>query len=174
MRVRIAVSGTHRVGKSTLVAQLAKALPQYACVEEPYHLLEEDGYEFGWPPSEEDFAAQLRRSVEEIMAAGEDVLFDRCPADLVAYLLVEECDARAALERSREAMRLLDLVVFVPIEEPDRVAVSSHEDLEQRRAVDDALEQLLVEDELVEDVVIVRGDVPARVAQVVARVHEPA
>ena len=161
------------MGKSTLVAQLAKALPQYACVEEPYHLLEEDGYEFGWPPSEEDFTAQLHRSVEEIMAAGEDVLFDRCPADLVAYLLVEECDARAALERSREAMQLLDLVVFVPIEEPDRVAVSSHEDLEQRRGVDEALEQLLVEDELVEDVVIVRGDVPARVAQVVARVHEP-
>lgn len=171
--VRIAFSGSHRVGKSTVVQQVAEAWPQYARVEEPYYLLEEDGYESGWPPSVEDFEAQLDRSVAEIETAGEHVLFDRCPADLLAYLLVLRHDVRGAVERSREAMHLLDLVVFVPIEEPDRIAVSSHEDREQRRAVDEMLERLLVDDELVEDVLIVQGEVTARVAQVIARVHEP-
>jgi hypothetical protein len=171
--VRIAVSGSHRVGKSTLVQELVEALPQYACVEEPYHLLEEDGYEFGWPPSVSDFEAQLDRSVAEIEAAGKHVLFERCPADLFAYLLVDGHDIRAAVERSRDAMHLLDLVVFVPIEEPDRIAVRSHEDREQRGAVDEVLERLLVDEELVRDVLIVHGDVPARLAQVLARVHEP-
>ena len=150
--------------------RMAEALPRYACVEEPYLLLEEDGYEFGWPPSGDDFEAQLDRSVAEIERAGKRVLFERCPADLLAYLLVGGHDIRAALERSRHAMHLLDLVVFVAIEDPDRIAVSSHEDLEQRRAVDEVLEGLLLEDSLAEEVVIVQGAVTARVTQVMARV----
>ncbi len=170
--VRIAFSGSHRVGKSTLVQEVAGALPQYACVEEPYYLLEEDGYEFGWPPSGEDFEVQLDRSVAETETAAEHVLFDRCPADLLAYLLVLGHDIRAAVERSRCALHLLDLVVFIPIEAPDRIAVSSPDDRAQRRAVDRALERLLVDDELVDDVLVVQGDVTARVAQAMARIHE--
>jgi len=38
-------------------------LPGYAFVPEPYHLIEEDGYEFADPPSPEDFEAQLERSM---------------------------------------------------------------------------------------------------------------
>ena len=171
--MRIAFSGSHRVGKSTIVEQVAQALPQYACVDEPYDLLEEDGHECGWPPSVHDFWAQLERSIEEIERAGECSLFDRCPADVMAYLLVHGQDIRSAIERSRQAMRRLDLVVFVPIEAPDRVAVAAHEDREQRLAVNEVLEQLLADDELVQDVLIVHGDVSARVAQVMARLLGP-
>lgn len=158
------------MGKSTLVQQVAEAPRRFACVEEPYLLLEGDGYEFGWPPSAEDFEAQLDRSVTEIETAGEHVPFDRCPADLLAYLHVLGHDIRPAVERSREAMDRLNLVVFVPIEEPDRIAVAPHEDRDQRRAVDEVLHQLLLDDELVEDILIVQGDVPKRVAQVTARI----
>jgi predicted ATPase len=42
--MRIAFSGSHRVGKSTLVDRIAEALPTYTAVEEPYYLLEEEGY----------------------------------------------------------------------------------------------------------------------------------
>jgi uridine kinase len=44
--VRIAISGTHFSGKSTLVGGLSDALPTYSIVEEPYVLLAEEGYEF--------------------------------------------------------------------------------------------------------------------------------
>src|SRR4028119_353553 len=44
--MRIAVSGTHAAGKSTLVAELSALLPDHAVVDEPYHLLAEDGHEF--------------------------------------------------------------------------------------------------------------------------------
>ena len=64
--MRIAVSGTHRAGKSTLVEDLAARLRGYRIVDEPYHLLEEEGFELGDPPSMEDWLAQLRRSLEEI------------------------------------------------------------------------------------------------------------
>jgi predicted ATPase len=170
--VRIAFSGSHRVGKSTLVEQVARALPQYAAVDEPYHLLEEDGYEFDWPPSAEDFQAQLERSVVEIETAGNDVLFDRCPADLLAYLLVDGQEIEPQIEHARETMQLLDLVVFVPLEDPDCIAVSLHEDRDWRHAVHEALAQLLFDGELVEDVLTVQGKATVRVAQVMTSVRE--
>ena len=58
--------------------------------------------------------------------------------DLLAYLIVDGHDVEAWFEPARDAMRLLDLVVFVPIEDPDRVAMSSREDREQGRLVDEA------------------------------------
>ena len=39
--MRIAFSGAHRTGKSTLLAGVAERLPGYATVDEPYRLLDE-------------------------------------------------------------------------------------------------------------------------------------
>jgi hypothetical protein len=78
------------------------------------------------------------------------VLLDRCPADLLAYLLVGDHDINPQLARCRAAIGLLDLVVLEPIEEPDRIPVSSHEDLDQRRAVDEELFDLLLDGGVVE------------------------
>jgi len=166
--MRIAFSGSHRVGKSTLVEQVGEALPGYLTVDEPYHLLEEEGYPFSETPSVQDFEAQLERSLVELEDGDGDVLFDRCPADLLAYLLAHE-DAAAFepgewMPRARAAMRTLDLVVFVPIEERDRIAAAAHEDGDYRRAVHEKLEEILPE--FATEVLTVRGDVAARVAQV--------
>jgi predicted ATPase len=175
--VRVAFSGTHRAGKSTLVAAVAARLPRYATVDEPYVLLEDDGHEASDPPSIEDFEAQLARSIETLADAPADVLFDRCPADVLAYLLThpdgdgDGGDAEAWRERVRDALPALDLIVFVPIEAPDRVAVAAHEDRAWRAAVDAALEALLIDDALGGEVEVLRveGDVAARVRQVMAR-----
>ena len=166
--MRIAVSGSHHVGKSTLVDSVAEALPGYTTVEEPYYLLEEEGYESADPPSQEDFEAQFERSLEAIEEGGRSVLFDRCPADVLAYLstLDPELDIAPAMEQVREAMRTLDFVVFVPIE--DRVALPEHEDADYRRAVNERLRELL--EELDVEVVTVAGDVRTRVDLVLARI----
>lgn len=175
--VRIAFSGSHRVGKSTLLEGLAGSLPGYATVDEPYKLLEEDGYECSETPSLEDFEAQLERSLAAVAEGEENVLFDRCPADILAYLLAhadaDAFESEAWTERAREAMQTLDLVVFVPIEERDRIALPPHEDAEYRLAVHEKLHQLLVDDALGSEteVLTVRGDVAARVDQVMARIR---
>ena len=104
------------------------------------------------------------------------MLFDRCPADVIAYLLAhDDADAfnvDAWLDRTRDAMRTLDFVVFVPIEERDRIALPAHEDVEYRLAVHDQVRHLLVDDELglETEVLAVHGNVPTRVGQVMARV----
>ena len=40
-----------------------RRLPGHVAADEPYYLLEEEGYEFGFPPSPEDYRALLARSV---------------------------------------------------------------------------------------------------------------
>jgi hypothetical protein len=173
--VRIAFSGSHRVGKTTLVERLAELLPSYATVDEPYYLLEEEGYELAEQPSLEDFEAQLARSLAALDEAGRDVLFDRCPVDVLAYLLEHE-DATAFdpddwLEQIRNAVHTLDLVVFVPIEEADRIALAPHQDVEHRRAVHDRLHDLLIDEALVDvEVLTIGGDVRARTDQIMARI----
>ncbi|HWN68249.1 MAG TPA: AAA family ATPase [Haliangium sp.] len=182
--MRIAFSGSHRVGKSTLIERIADALPRYTprytIVDEPYCLLEEEGYECSETPSLEDFEAQLERSLVAVEEGEQNVLFDRCPADIFAYLLAHD-DASAFepddwLERAREAMQTLDFVVFVPIEERDRIALPSHEDGEYRLAVHEKLHDLLVDDALGfgAEVLTVHGDVRARVDQVMARIGDRA
>jgi hypothetical protein len=151
-------------------------LPGYATVDEPYDLLEEDGYESAEAPTIEDFEAQLVRSLAALDDAGGDVLFDRCPVDVLAYL-VEHDDAAAFdpeewLERIRGAVETLDLIVFVPIEEIDRIALAQHEDAAYRRAVNDRLRDLWIDEALGVDVEVltVSGDMRARLEQVIARI----
>lgn len=173
--MRIAFSGSHRVGKTTLVERVAERLPGYATVDEPYYLLEEDGVEMAEVPSIVDFEAQLVRSLAALEDAGSDVLFDRCPADVLAYLLEHDdapsFEAEEWLERIRDAVGTLDLIVFVPIEDVDRIAVARHEDAELRRSVHDRLRALLIDQGLGVDVEVmtVAGDVRARAEQVLAR-----
>lgn len=166
--MRIVISGTHRVGKSTLIEALAEALPRHEVVDEPYRLLEDDGHEFSDPPTVEDFEAQLARSFVALEDEdGADVIFDRGPVDLVAYLMALGED-HGWHDRVAAAVATLDLIVLVPIEEPDRIAVARHEDLDLRASVDAHLRALLAELDVA--VVEVHGDVAARVAQVLSHV----
>lgn len=174
--MRIAFSGSHRSGKSTLIERVAEALLGYDTVDEPYYLLEEDGYGCAEDPAVEDFLAQLERSIDALGAGERNVLFDRCPADILAYLEVQAegaFDADECGERAREAIESLDLIVFVPIEDRDRIALPAHEDRAQRQAVHDRLHEMLIENALgvSVEILVVHGDVAARAGQVLSRVR---
>lgn len=172
--MRIAVTGTHRAGKSTLIEELSELLPTYVTVDEPYHQLEEEGYAFAEPPSVEEFEAQLERSISNLDEAPRDVLFDRCPVDFIGYLLAHEdseaFDVDAWLPRVREAVQKLDLIVLVGIERPDRIARSTSDDDDLRVAVDEKLKELLLEGAHAFEVEVleVEGSLSARVKQVLA------
>jgi predicted ATPase len=170
--MRIAVSGTHFSGKSTLVEELSRLLPNYLTVEEPYHLLVDEGHELSDPPSIEDFELQLKRSIEILEEDEPNVLFDRCPADLLAYLLThEESDAfdlERWLPRVRTAVEKLDLIVFLPVERRDRIPLPPSEDAEFRMLVDEKLCEILLESSFGFDVDVleVTGPLDERVRQV--------
>lgn len=170
--MRIAISGTHRVGKTTLIEALAARLPGYRVVDEPYALLEDEGHEFSDPPTTDDFEAQLARSLSLALTLADDLprdaLVDRCPLDFVAYLRVLDADYEPDLDALREAMDVFDLVVFVPIEAPDRITVPAGEDRRFRTDVDAQLRALVLDDTLGLDIeaIEVTGTIDARVEQV--------
>lgn len=168
--MRVAFAGTHRTGKTTLLDAVSTELHGYALVDEPYRVLEDEGYEFSDPPTTEDFERQLRQSLTAIAASGHRTLFDRCPLDLVAYLqeLDDELVLDDWLDDVRAGMESLDLIVLLSIETPDRIPVESHEDSWLRQRVDERLRALVLDDPYGFGIatVEVAGDMDARVRQV--------
>ncbi len=172
--MRIAISGTHFSGKSSLVQALSEALPKYTTVDEPYHLLQEEGYEFAELPSIEDFELQLERAIESLDETLPDVIFDRCPADILGYLLshtdAEAFNLKEWLPRVQTAIKKLDLIVFLPIEEPDRIVLPLSQDATYRQRVDEKLREVVLENifDFEVDVLEVSGDPRTRVERVLA------
>ena len=147
--MRVAVSGTHFSGKSTLIASLLEQFPDYTSVEEPYFLLEQGGYEFSDPPSIEDFEAQFMCSIKVIEESQENTFFDRCPLDCLAYALaIDETsiDIEEWIEKMEDSIQLLDLIVFIPIE--TRIPVPQSENLKLRTRVDEKLQDMVLNDSL--------------------------
>lgn len=175
--MRLAISGTHRTGKTTLLDALAEQLPTYDRIDEPYRLLEEQGHDFSDPPTVEDFEHQLRCSLDAIASSRRDALIDRCPLDFVAYLraLDDDYDLDDWLPELGAAIAALDLIVVVSIESPDRIAVPSHEDRRLRRNVDALLRDLVLDDPygLEPTALEVFGDPDARVRQVMRSIRAP-
>ncbi len=64
--MRVGISGTHGTGKTTLAGALCAHLPGHVTADEPYYLLKEEGHEFGFPPSLEDYRALLARSLQSL------------------------------------------------------------------------------------------------------------
>lgn len=175
--LRLGISGSHATGKSTLAAELRTALPQWIFVEEAYTHLLEEGEEFGAEPTIDDIEAQLLRSIDLIGSiSGPDVVFERCPVDYLAYLTALRADTETVgywLQESHDALASLDALIFVPVEQPDRIIVGSDDLPKLRSTVDRHLRQALVEDswDLRLTVHECRGSPANRVGQVLAWIN---
>lgn len=140
--MRIAVSGTHGVGKSTLIDELLRLHPEFEHEPEPYTVLVEDlGEEFSAEPCVEDFLRQLEFNLERLgqHASGEKVIYERCPLDFLAYLnALDSTPPEPLLKRVSAAMQHLDLIVYLPLEHE-----SGAEYPKLQRAMDRQLSEIL-------------------------------
>lgn len=118
--MRIAVSGTHGVGKSTLIDEFLRTHAEFVHEPEPYTVLVEDfGEEFSDEPDVEDFRRQLEFSIDRLRqhAPGEKVIYERCPVDFLAYIdALEPMSVEALLGPVSHAMQNLDLIVYLPLD----------------------------------------------------------
>jgi len=154
--MRIAISGTHCCGKSTLIDEFLLTHPDFAHEPEAYELLQEEyGERFAAEPCAEDFYRQLEFNADRLRQykSGFRVIFERSPADYLAYMiglaeLRRDSDATRVLEGSleiaREAISHLDLILF--LRATGEVDVS--EDPKLRRVVNNRLEGVLIDNEL--------------------------
>jgi hypothetical protein len=179
--MRIAVTGTHGTGKTTLIDDFAAARPGYVVVPEPHVVLTAQGVAFSERPTTADLEEQLEQSCTLIVghATVADVIFERCPLDFLAYLEVVGAAEGFAWEphgrllpRIARALQALDLVVFVPLRRPDDIAAAI-EYPGLRRRVDARLKAMLRDDDfgLLEEgprVVEIAGGRDRRLARLLA------
>ena len=150
--MRVGISGTHGTGKTTLAQALCAHLPGHVAADEPYYLLEAEGYEFGFPPSPEDYRALLARSVRSMSSPPlrRGIVFDRTPLDYLAYMAATGADlpGEAGAAVLRPAFASLDLLVITLIT-PETEQVLPTAELPRLRAeMNDALLELVYDDPL--------------------------
>ncbi|HEX7331709.1 MAG TPA: AAA family ATPase [Pyrinomonadaceae bacterium] len=147
--MRIAVSGTHGVGKSTLIDEFLRVHPDFTHEPEPYTVMVEDlGEEFSDEPNVDDFRRQLEFNIERLqqLAAETKVIYERCPVDFLAYLdALEPGSVDALLGAVATAMQNLDLIVYLPL---DTAQTLASEFPKLQKAVDRRLSKMLLDDEL--------------------------
>ena len=150
--MRVGISGTHGTGKTTLAQALCGRLPGHVTVDEPYYLLEDEGYEFAFPPSQEDYRALLARSVRSVASplARPEVIYDRTPLDYLAYLAATGADPSAEADAAtlRLALLRLDLLVITPITAETERALPAAEMPGLRADMNDVLLELVYGDPL--------------------------
>jgi hypothetical protein len=150
--MRIGISGTHGTGKTTLAEALCQRLPGHVTADEPYYLLEEEGHEFAFPPSLDDYRAQLARSLQSLgqPPALPEIVFDRTPLDYLAYLAAVGADPEREADAPtlRSVLATLDLLVITVIT-PETEQFLPTPDLPRlRSAMNEALLNLVYADPL--------------------------
>jgi hypothetical protein len=177
--MRVAISGTHGTGKTTLAQALCAHLPGHIAADEPYYLLEEEGYEFGFPPSLEDYRALLARSLQSLsppLLPG--VVYDRTPLDYLAYMAATGADPshEAGAATLRPAFASLDLLVITPITTETEQILPAVQMPALRSQMNDALLELVYDDPLNawEDIPVLElnGPLDGRVEAVLAALEQ--
>jgi hypothetical protein len=168
--MRIAIVGAHKVGKTTLAEELLEQLPGYTLEMEPYYQLEASGYEFSEIPTAEDFIEQFNCSVKLVSKSESNVIFDRCVIDILAYLHVIDPARNIQLlfETAQIIIAGIDLLVFVPVEEPELISGHQTDQPKLRRLVNDLLYDWI--GDLGIEVIEVSGILSNRKDQVLAKI----
>jgi len=127
--MRIAISGSHSLGKSTVVNDWVAAHPEFRREEEPYRALALNGpYEilFREASTRLHNGVQMYYNISRVYrysSPADDVIFDRAPVDYLAYSQYTanqgSTDINSAFVASmvpavRESLDHLDILAFVP------------------------------------------------------------
>ncbi|MDV3936917.1 hypothetical protein CMT78_03945 [Elizabethkingia anophelis] len=168
--MRVAFTGSHRVGKTTLAEEIADNLPDYEFINEPYLQLEEEGYLFSEIPTLDDYIEQFNFSVEQLQNSGDNVIFDRCPLDLLAYVYAvgKKKNISAFYEEMTTAIAEIDLLVFVPIEKVDLIGCQESDLPNLRQEVNDILEDWI--GDFSNEILEVTGTVECREKQILDKI----
>jgi MoxR-like ATPase len=155
--LRVAVSGSHGVGKSTLIAAFLNRHPEYAHEPEAFEVLGDDiDLTESGAPAPDGLRSLLEYTVYVLQgrAAQTDVVFERSPIDYLAYAAASGSawpqgeKRRFLAEHSpvvRTSIRDLDLVAYLPLSATSP-ARRRGEDLRFRRRVDHCLRRALLDD----------------------------
>ena len=156
--MRIAISGSHGTGKSTLIEAFLKRRPDYAHEPEAFESLADDvDLTFEEGPTEEGMALLLRHAIDSVARRRRDesVVFERSPVDYIAYAAASERTwSKAGVSRFlaeyapvvRASIEDLDLIALISVDSKGPGARAG-EDPRFRRRVDRELKRALLDDD---------------------------
>lgn len=162
--MKIAITGTHRVGKTTVAEKLHELLADFEYYPEPYFEMEEAGYLFPEIPTIDDYLAQLEYSIKRVARSDNNAIFDRSPIDLLAYIQATDESGifQSVYNKALSSMDEIDLLIFIPIEEPDIIPYSDSDLPELRYQVNDILRDLINDLEI--ETIEVKGNLSERIS----------
>ena len=155
--MRIAVSGTHYIGKSTLIEDFIKKHPEYTSVIEPYYKLQnEKSMELSLEPSLDSLLEQLDYSINQLneYANEKNVIFDRCSVDFIAYAMcaldqddidINDSEVSERFSDIKAALNNLDLILFLPITKENSIEYTE-ENPAYRKAADKFFKKIYRDD----------------------------
>jgi hypothetical protein len=156
--MRLAISGSHATGKSTLIAAFLAKRPEYRHEPEAFETLGDD-VELGdsGEPTVEGLRTLLEYTVSAVESRASDacVVFERSPVDYLAYAAASREARRGSATAEflsaqvpivKASLRALDLIAYLPVS-PDGLEGRAGEDAGFRRRVDRCLRRALLEDE---------------------------
>ena len=155
--MRIAISGTHFIGKTTFIQDFIKIHPDYKWEMEPYSILQgENPTEFSEEPSLESLIEQLDYSIDQLNQSADEsnLIFDRCPIDFIAYALwtlrqdgidIHNSEISERFDQIKEALSTLDLIAFLPIT-TEHLVDYTEENSAYRKAIDTGFKKIYRDD----------------------------
>jgi hypothetical protein len=155
--MRIAVSGTHFIGKTTLIEDFLKKHPEYRCEKEAYYKLQDEkAMELSLEPSLDSLLEQLDYSIEQLNEAANEhnVIFDRCPIDFIAYSMINleqdsvdinDSEVSERFPEIKNALNTLDLILFLPITRENSIEYTE-ENPAYRKAADKYFKKIYRDD----------------------------
>ena len=134
--------------------------------------MEEQGYLFSEIPTIDDYIAQFNLAVEQTEVAEENVLFDRCPLDLLAYIhaVSKTRNITSLYADMTNALTQIDLLVFVPVENPDLILCEESDLTRLRLQVNDIVQEWI--DDLGIKTIEVNGNLASRQRQVLETLYQ--
>jgi hypothetical protein len=156
--MRVAVSGSHSTGKSTLIAAFLARRPEYSHEPEAYEEMGDDvALLASEGPDIEGLATLLVHTVSTVgcHGPGAAVIFERSPVDYLAYAAATRSIPRAErydfmrtyVPIVRTAVCNLDLIALLPAARRGPVASRPDEDARFRMRVDEELRRALIDDD---------------------------
>lgn len=155
--MRIAVSGTHFIGKSTFIEDFIKQHSHYKLELEPwYKLQEEQTMELALEPSLDSLMEQLDYSISQLneFKNEKNIIFDRCVVDFLTYAVcalnqdsIDLSDSEFAekLIDIKDSLNNLDIIVFLPITKENSI-VYTEDNPAYRKAADKCFKQIYRDD----------------------------
>ena len=127
--MRIAISGTSNIGKTTLIEDFIKEWPNYTKNNYTYRSLLKNHSK----STDQDTQWMiLNNMIDELQKYSKDdyVIFDRCPLDNLIYSLwangykkVDDAFISKCIPLVKESMRFLDIIFFLPISKMSPVPI---------------------------------------------------